>query len=99
VDDANPDATITATVTSFDFINDMIYTTNLSDYTSEAGWWTGTIGLPNDKLTLGIEFTSSLSVDTARQITMNSKAFGGVMCWEYTQPTEAQLWPAIQGAL
>jgi GH18 family chitinase len=99
VQDANPDATITATVQSFDFINDMIYTTNLGDYTNEASWWTSTIGLPNDKLVWGILFGNNLSADTAKQITTASKAYGGVMCWEYSQPTESQLWPAIQSVL
>jgi chitinase len=96
VQDANPDPTITATVQSFDFINDMIYSTNMSDYTNEASWWTSTIQLPNDKLVWGVQFTNNLSVGTATQIAMASKAYGGVMCWEYTQPTESQLWPAIQ---
>jgi hypothetical protein len=99
VQDAKPDATITSTVTSFDFINDMIYSANLSDYTNEASWWTGTIGLAKDKLTLGIQFTGNLSVGTAQQITADSQAYGGVMCWEYSAPSEAQLWPAIQSSL
>jgi GH18 family chitinase len=99
VQDANPDATITATVQSFDFINDMIYTTNLSDYTNEANWWTSTVALPNDKLVWGVLFGNNLSADTVKQITTASKAYGGVMCWEYSQPTESQLWPAIQSVL
>ena len=53
----NPDATIVATLNSFDFINDMIYSANMSDYTNEAAWWTGsTIGLPKEKLVWGICF-------------------------------------------
>jgi hypothetical protein len=99
VQDAKFDSTIIATVQSFDFINDMIYTTNMSDYTNEASWWTSTIHLPKDKLVWGIEFTSSLSVSTAKQITTALKAYGGIMIWEYTQPTEAQLWPAVQSVL
>jgi GH18 family chitinase len=97
--DANSDATLQAVYQSFDFINDMIYTTNLSDYTNEAGWWTGTQGIEKTKLTLGIEFTNGLSTGTAVQITTTSKDYGGVMIWEYTQPTESKLWPAVQGAL
>jgi Glycosyl hydrolases family 18 len=96
VQDANPDPTITATVQSFDFINDMIYTTNISDYTNEANWWTSTVNLPNDKLVWGIEFNNNLSTGTAMQIATASKAYGGIMIWEYTQPTESQLWPAVQ---
>jgi hypothetical protein len=99
VQDANPDATITSVVNSFDFINDMIYTTNMSDYTNESNWWTSTVNLPNNKLVWGILFGNGLSTGTAQQITMGSKAYGGVMVWEYTQPSEPQLWPAIQSAL
>lgn len=97
--DANSDATLMGVYQSFDFINDMIYTTNMNDYTSEASWWTGTQGITNTKLCWGVEFTSNLSTGTAIQLTTASKAYGGVMMWEYTQPTEAQLWPAIQSAL
>lgn len=97
--DANTDATLQAVYQSFDFINDMIYTTNLSDYTNEASWWTGTQGIDKTKLTLGIEFTSKLTTGTAAQITTTSKDYGGVMIWEYSQPTESTLWPAVQGAL
>lgn len=99
VQDAGQSATVIATVNTFDFINDMIYSTNFNDYTSEAGWWTGTIGLPSDKLALGIEFTNSLSVSMAQQITTYSKGYGGVMIWDYGEPSEAQLWPAIQSDL
>jgi GH18 family chitinase len=97
--DANTDATLQAVYQSFDFINDMIYTTTLSDYTNEASWWTGTQGIAKTKLTLGIEFTNKLSAGTAAQITTTSKGYGGVMIWEYSQPTESTLWPAVQGAL
>jgi hypothetical protein len=97
--DANSDAVLQGVYQSFDFINDMIYTTNMSDYTSEASWWTSTQGITKTKLCWGLEFTSSLSTSTAIQLTTASKAYGGVMMWEYTQSTEAQLWPAIQSAL
>jgi GH18 family chitinase len=97
--DANTDKTLQAVYQSFDFINDMIYTTNLSDYTNEAQWWTGTQGIEKTKLTLGIEFTNNLSTSTATTITTTSKGYGGIMIWEYTQPTESKLWPAVQGAL
>jgi hypothetical protein len=97
--DAKSDAILMGVFQSFDFINDMIYTTNPSDYTNEATWWTGTQGITSTKLSLGIEFTNGLSTSTAIQITKASKAYGGVMMWEYSQPTEPQLWPAIQSAL
>jgi chitinase len=97
--DAKSDATLMGVFQSFDFINDMIYTTTLSDYSNEASWWTSTQGVDKTKLCLGIEFTSKMSSATAVQITKASKDYGGVMMWEYSQSTEAQLWPAIQGAL
>jgi hypothetical protein len=97
--DANSDAVLMGVFQSFDFINDMIYTTNMSDYTSEASWWTSTQGVAKDKLCWGIEFGSNLSTGTAIQITKASEAYGGIMIWEYSQPTEAQLWPAVQSAL
>jgi len=84
---------------AFDFINLMIYSTNMSTYTRELAWWTGTEGLPKDKLTWGLEFTSQLTVDMAKQLTTASKAYGGVMVWEYSQKTEPQLWPAVQSSL
>jgi hypothetical protein len=99
----NPDATIVATLKSFDFINDMIYSNSVSDFTSEAAWWTGgAVGLPKDNLTLGIcfgECGGAPSVATVDQVTTDSMAYGGVMCWDYTDADEATLWPAIQSAL
>jgi len=97
VQDAGSDATIIGVINSFDFINDMIYSTNMSRYTSESNWWTSTVNLPKTKLVWGVNFEgNSLSVGTVTQIAMSSKAYGGIMAWEYSQPTEAQLWPAIQ---
>jgi chitinase len=98
VQDANPDATIVGVVNSFDFINDMIYTTNMSDYTNESTWWTSSpVNLAKTKLVWGVHFEgNSLSVGTVTQIAMGSKAYGGIMAWEYTQQSEAQLWPALQ---
>jgi hypothetical protein len=77
----------------------MIYSTNMGSYTRELAWWTGTEGLAKDRLTWGIEFTSQLTVSTAKQLTTASKAYGGVMVWEYSQSTEPQLWPAVQSSL
>jgi chitinase len=97
VQDAIADATIIGVVNSFDFVSDMVYTTNLSDFTTESNWWTSTINLPKNKLVWGVDFEgTSLTVDTVKQIAMGSKAYGGIMAWEYSQPSEAQLWPAIQ---
>jgi hypothetical protein len=99
VQDAGANAALFTVINSFDFINLMIYSTKMTDYTNEVNWWVDTVGVPKVKLTWGIEFTSQLTVATVQQITMASKAYGGVMVWEYSQPTEPQLWPAVQGAL
>jgi hypothetical protein len=99
VQDAGANAALFTVLNSFDFINLMIYSTNMNDYTNEVNWWVKTVGAPKANLTWGIEFTSQLTVATVQQITMASKAYGGVMVWEYSQPTEPQLWPAVQSAL
>jgi hypothetical protein len=103
VQDQNPDATIVATLKSFDFVNDMIYSANMSDFTNEATWWTGsTVGLPKDNLVWGVCFGEcgpAPSTATLAQITTASKAYGGVMCWDYTDKLETTLWPAVQSAL
>jgi chitinase len=99
----NPDATIVAALNSFDFINDMIYSTNVNDYTSDAAWWTGsTIGLPPGKLVFGMCFDPTCTIPTAttaQQVTTDSKTYGGVMCWDYTDQATTTLWPAIQNSL
>jgi GH18 family chitinase len=103
----NADAPIVAAVNSFDFINDMIYQTDLGTYTSEATWWTGSpVNLPADHLVWGICFDGggsgcgTPSVSQIQQLTMASKSYGGIMIWDYTDssvgPTD---WPAVQGAL
>jgi hypothetical protein len=71
----------------------------MNDYTNEVHWWVNTVGAPKVNLTWGIEFMSQLTVAMAKQITTASVAYGGVMVWEYSQPTEPQLWPAVQSAL
>jgi chitinase len=99
----NPDASIVATLKSFDFVNDMIYANSVSDFTDEASWWTsGAVSLPKENLTLGVcfgECGGAPSVATVEQVTTDSKAYGGVMCWDYTDADESTLWPAIQSAL
>jgi hypothetical protein len=99
VQDAGANAGLFTVIKSFDFVNLMIYSTKMSDYTNEVNWWVHTVGVPQAKLTWGVEFTSQLSVATVKQITIASEAYGGVMVWEYSQPTEPQLWPAVQSAL
>jgi chitinase len=99
MEDAGNDATISAWLNSYDFINLMIYNTNMNTYTSELNWWKTNRNIPSKKLTWGVEFTSKLTTDMAKQLTTASKADGGVMVWEYSQGTESTLWPAMQSVL
>ncbi len=100
VEDAgSSDPVVKKWLASFDFINLMIYSTKMSAYTQELTWWTTTEGLPKDELTWGVELTSQLTAAMAKQLTTASKAYGGVMIWEYSQSTEPTLWPAIQSSL
>ncbi|HEX3776440.1 MAG TPA: glycosyl hydrolase family 18 protein [Polyangiaceae bacterium] len=99
VEDMGTDQTTIGVVNSYDFINLMIYSTNTGTYTSELSWWKSKINPPATKLVWGIEFTSKLTTSLAAQLTTSSKADGGVMVWEYSQPTESTLWPAVQSAL
>ena len=99
VEAAGNDATVTTWLNSFDFINLMIYTTNMSDYTDELNWWTTKKGIPKNKLTWGVLFDGNLSVDMTKQLTTASKAYGGIMAWELSQRTAPTLWKAIQDTL
>ncbi len=101
------DAAVIAAINSFDFINDMIYQADLNTYTSDASWWTGSpVNLPNDHLVWGLCFDGQGSgcgtpdVNTIQQLTTASKAYGGIMIWDYTDgsvgPTD---WPAVQSQL
>jgi chitinase len=95
-------STILNAYKSFDFVNDMIYSSNLNDYTNEANWWAGTVGLPKANLVWGICIEAGCgvpSVSTAQQITTDSKAWGGIAGWDYTDPGTSTYWPAIQSAL
>jgi GH18 family chitinase len=98
-DAGSSDPVVKKWLAAFDFINLMIYSTNMSTYTKELTWWTTNEGMPKDELTWGVEFTSQLTADMAKQLTTASKAYGGVMVWEYSQSTESTLWPAIQSSL
>jgi hypothetical protein len=100
----NTDATIVATLSSFDFVNDMIYSATLGDFSNEASWWTGNpVGLPKDKLVWGVCFDGECanpSVAVVKQITTASKDYGGIMIWDYTDgPVGPTMWPAIQTEL
>jgi chitinase len=98
IEDTGDDATKTAWLASYDFINLMIYSPNMSTYTSELSWWTKR-GIPKNKLTWGVEFSNKTSADYAKQLTTASKAYGGVMAWDLSQPTAPTLWKAIQDTL
>src|SRR5260370_15392911 len=98
VQDAGGGASLHTVLNSFDFINLMIYSTNMSTYTNELNWWTINTGVPKTKLTWGIQFGNNLSVATAKQLTTASKAYGGVMVLEDSQGTEPPLWPAVSSA-
>jgi GH18 family chitinase len=98
-EDTGLDATSTGWMKQYDFINLMIYNTNMNTYTSELNFWTTKVGAVKTKLVWGIEFSSKLNTDTAKQLTTASKADGGVMIWEYSQGTESTLWPAVQSVL
>jgi hypothetical protein len=100
----NPDATIVATLNSFDFVNDMIYSATMSDFTNEANWWTGNpVNLPKEKLVWGVCYDGECanpSVSLVKQITTASKDYGGIMIWDYTDSTVGPtIWPAIQSQL
>jgi chitinase len=100
VEDAgSSDPVVKKWLAAFDFINLMIYSTNMSTYTKELAWWTTNEGVSKDQLTWGVEFTSKLTAAMAKQLTTASKAYGGVMVWEYSQSTEPTLWPAVQSSL
>jgi len=100
----NTDAAVVEALNSFDFVNDMIYSATVSDFTNEAGWWTGSpVNLPKDKLVWGVCFDGECanpSVSTVKQLTTMSKDYGGIMIWDYTDGSVGPtMWPAIQSQL
>jgi chitinase len=100
IEDTGDDAVTTKKwLDTYDFINLMIYNPNLSTYTKELTWWTTERNIDKSKLTWGVEFSSKTSVDYAKQLTTASKAYGGIMAWELSQPTAPALWKAIQDTL
>jgi GH18 family chitinase len=99
VEDMGIDATNTAWMKQYDFINLMIYSSNMNTYTSELNFWTTKTGVAKNHLVWGVIFSGQTSASYAKQLTTASKAYGGVMVWEYSQGTEPTLWPAIQSAL
>ena len=53
---AGSDAMVNAWLNSFDFINLMIYSSNMNTYTKELAWWSDTKAIPKKKLTVGVGF-------------------------------------------
>jgi hypothetical protein len=92
------DAGVIAYLKSYDFLNLMIYSTNMNTYTSELNFWTSKIGAAKNRLVWGIDF-SNVNTTTAKSLTTASKADGGVMVWEYSMGSESTLWPAMQSVL
>jgi GH18 family chitinase len=99
MDSVGTDATVSTWLNSYDFINLMIYSTNMNTYTDELDYWKNTRKIPKTKLTWGVIFQNNVSATLVKQLTTASKADGGVMVWEYSQSTEPQLWPAMQSVL
>jgi chitinase len=100
IEDTGDDASKTAPwLTSYDFINLMIYNKNIDVYTKELNWWTTQRNIPKSKLTWGVDFTGATNADTIKALTIASKAYGGVMAWELSQDAAPPLWKAVQDSL
>ena len=99
VEASGTDAGVLAYLKSYDFINLMIYDSNMNTYTSELNWWTSKTGVAKTHRVWGVIVSNATAASDATQLTTASKAYGGVMVWEYSQGTEPTLWPAIQSAL
>jgi chitinase len=100
IEDTGDDASKTAPwLTSYDFINLMIYNKNIDVYTKELSWWTTQRNIPKSKLTWGVDFTGATNATTIKALTEASKAYGGVMAWELSQDAAPPLWKAVQDSL
>ena len=100
IEDTGDDAATTAAwLNTYDFINLMIYTNNMSTYTNELNWWTTKRNIPKNKLTWGVDFGGNTSADMIKQLTIASKAYGGIMAWELSQKAAPPLWMAVQQSL
>ena len=100
IEDTGDDASKTAPwLTSYDFINLMIYNKDINVYTKELNWWTTQRHIPKSKLTWGVDFTGGTNAATIKALTEASKADGGVMAWELSQDAAPPLWKAVQDSL
>lgn len=100
IEDTGDDASKTAPwLTSYDFINVMIYNKDMNVYTKEMTWWTTQRNIPKSKLTWGVDFTGGTSSPTIQALTKASEAYGGVMAWELSQKDAPTYWKAVQDSL
>src|SRR5260370_9331926 len=65
VQDAGGGASLHTVLNSFDFINLMIYSTNMSTYTNHLNWWTSNTGVPKPNLTSAIHSRNNLNLAPA----------------------------------
>jgi len=88
-----------ATLKSFDFVNIMIYSSNVSDYTNELNFYLGK-GMAKTQLTLGLisESSQRTSVATTKTLTTMSKSWGGAMLWDLAEDATgtASVYKAMQ---
>ena len=78
---SNPGGPDKATLSSFDFINLMIYQADVAAYMSEATYWTQTEGVAKEKLAFGVGFHGSDTDDNveysyAQLMKMDANALG-----------------------
>jgi GH18 family chitinase len=87
------------TLLSFDFVNIMIYSSNMGDYTSALNFYVGK-GMAKTKLTLGLisESGQHTSVATTKTLTTMSKSWGGAMLWDLAEDAtgSASVYKAMQ---
>ena len=88
------------TLHSFDWVNIMTYSSNTSDYSNDANFYTGQKGMDPTKITLGIISASGqgTSASTIQAITQMSKMYGGVMLWDLASDSSGG-YQVIQGSL
>jgi hypothetical protein len=88
------------TLHSFDFVNIMTYSSNVSDYMGDVNFYTGQKGMQKTQVTLGIisESGQATSSSTTQAITQMSKDYGGVMLWDLAEDSGG-VYQAIQGSL
>ena len=100
IEETNDDASKTEPwLSSYDFINLMIYNKDISVYNKELNWWTTQRHIDKSKLTWGVDFTGPTNAATVKTLTEASKAYGGVMAWELSSDPALPLWKVVQDSL